>query len=327
MSLSSNWQDDTDLADSVGKVSLAPILDLAKFAISRGMDQESVEGLIGIPLQCADPSSRISSLAGPILFNQILMKGFSNAPALELSQAAPIGVLGGVEKLVLLAPNGHEALRSLSSNFAAFLDNIDTELEATRSYVRFSFSSNADEYDNGGCSEAVLTLLVRLMRFTFGAHGQPHEVKFRYDRNGVASAYEEYFKAPVKFWSQEDRFSIIFKKSNLEHHQLGYDPELFRLAIDRVSKVAELNIDSSPAVEYFQLVTASNYCVRAGIFSVAAVAAKANLGERTAQRVRASSWQFDWETHRSSATEDVARTVGAKPSDMCRGPISNDRFL
>lgn len=285
MTGSSTFEDYQDFVDRGETVSLAPILGLAHYAVGLGMDEERVESLIGVPLICDDPTERVSCWAGPILFNQILIDGLSTAPAIELAQTAPLSFLGGLERLVFLAPTGREALYALAANFSTFHDGLIAEFEETTSYSKFSFKYKGVEHDNGCCNEVLVSFLVRLMRSVFGARGQPHEVQLRYDRNGNASAYEDYFVSPVKFWSDDENFAIVFRKSDMDWAQSGHDPELFRLASKRFSKAAALRRDSSPATDYFELITASNTCVRAGIFGVAAVAAKAGFGERTAQRI------------------------------------------
>ncbi|MEL7030185.1 MAG: cellulose synthase subunit BcsC-related outer membrane protein, partial [Pseudomonadota bacterium] len=85
MTSSSKTHDDTILVERAGLVRLAPILGLAHFAVDHGMHAERVENLIGLPLKNADPSAKISALAGPILFNQILIEGLSDAPAIRLA--------------------------------------------------------------------------------------------------------------------------------------------------------------------------------------------------------------------------------------------------
>jgi len=285
MARSSNYENYQNLVDRGGTVNLAPILGLAHYAVSLGMDEERVQSLIGVPLICDDPSEKISCLAGPILFNQILIDRLSDAPAIELAQTAPLSFLGGLERLVFLAPTGREALRALAANFSAFHDGLIAEFEEASSFSKFSFKYDGAEYDNGCCNELVISFLVRLMRLIFGARGQPHEVQLRYGRNGNISAYKDFFVSPVKFWSNDENFAIVFKTSDMDWLQPGHDPELFDLALKRLSRVATLRHNSSPATDYFELIRASNICVRAGIFSVAAVAARVGLGERTAQRI------------------------------------------
>ena len=281
----SNVFDDPSPTVHSDAVSISPILSLARFAIDYGMLQEKVEGLIGTSLDGALTQEKIPYIAGPILFNQILIDGITDAPAIELAQSAPLSFLGGLEKLVLLAPTGREALRALAANFPAFHDALSAKLDETQSYLRFSFKYDGAEHDNGCCNEVIVSFIVRLMRSVFGAHGQPHEVQMRYGRNGTTSAYQAFIASPVKFWMEDEGFSIIYKKTDMEWAQPGYDPELYELALQRLSSATALRQQGTPATDYFRLIRASNLCTQAGLFSVSAVAAKAGLGERTAQRV------------------------------------------
>ncbi|MEL7029192.1 MAG: helix-turn-helix domain-containing protein [Pseudomonadota bacterium] len=141
------------------------------------------------------------------------------------------------------------------------------------------------EHDNGCCNEVLVSFLIRLMRSVFGAYGQPCEVQMRYDRNGITSAYEDYFSSPIKFWSEDESYTIVFQKADMDWAQPGHDPELFDMARKQLSKEGAQRREGSPDVDYYEVISASDICVRSGVFSVAAVAAKAGLGERTAQRI------------------------------------------
>ena len=185
---SSIIHDQACLVEPMGKVRLAPILGLARFALDHGMKPDLVENLIGLPLKDADPLAQISALAGPMLFNQVLIDGLCDAPAIQLAQWAPLGFLGGLERLVMLAPTGREALRALAANFTTFHDGLSATFDETAEYARFAFKYDGVEIDNGCCNELLVSFLVRLMRSVFGAYGQPHEVQMRYNRNGSASA-------------------------------------------------------------------------------------------------------------------------------------------
>lgn len=281
----SNGEDAPVSVERVGTIGLDPMLAVVQYAITQGLPHDRVENLVGLSLENLLQKNTLPAAVGPDLLAQILEGGFGQAPAIEIAQNAPFSFFGGLERAVLLAPTGREALQSLSANFAVFHDRLVPAFEETKSYTHFSFRYIGDERDNGGCNEVVLSVLVRLMRSVFGQFGQPHEVQLRYDRNGIRSAYEDFFQSAIKFHSQDKSFGVVFKKDDMNWRQSGHDPELFSLVMNRLSKTAASRRANTPMADYFELINASNLCAEDGVFNVAAIAAKAGLGERTAQRI------------------------------------------
>ncbi|MEL6339859.1 MAG: AraC family transcriptional regulator ligand-binding domain-containing protein [Myxococcota bacterium] len=283
-------EDFVDLEDHVsfervGTVGLDPIRALVDYALTQGMRRDRIENVIGMELEQMDGMNQLPAIAGPLLFRQILDAGLGSAPAIELGRSAPFSVLGGLERSLLLAPNGRQALRALALNFPVFHDRLVPEFDESARFTYFSFRYIGDEQDNGCCNEVVLAVLVRLMRSVFGEHGEPYEMRVRYTRNGERAAYDDFFGSRVSFRSSDESFGLVFRNSDMAWRQRGHDSEVFRFAMDRLSRVADRRRSANSLTDYLELVNASNMCVADGAYSVAALAAKAGLSVRTAQRL------------------------------------------
>ena len=285
MSRRSRFEAADDSVERGGTVSTSPILGLALYAIDQGMSRARVENLIGMPLEFARSQERLPALVGPILFVQMHDDGIGRAPGIECAQGAAFSLLGGLEQAAMSAPTGREALRAICANFAAFHDGLVAEFDESQSYSRFSFRYEGVEYDHGSCNEVVLGVLARLMRAVFGRFGQPHEVQMRYGRNGLASVYRQFFGAPMTFRSEDRSFGLVWERADMDWVQPRYDAAAFDRTVQQLSTAAALRRRRTSMSDFLELVQASYICVRARRCSVAAVAAKAGLGPRTAQRI------------------------------------------
>ncbi|MEM8935324.1 MAG: AraC family transcriptional regulator ligand-binding domain-containing protein [Pseudomonadota bacterium] len=277
--------DSSNSVERVGTIGPDPMLAVAQYAIDNGMPRDRVENIIGAPLNSIARGVTLPAVVGPALIAQIFESGLGQAPAIEIAQNAPFSFLGGLERAVILAPTGRDALQALAANFAVFHDRLVPNFEETKTYTHFSFRYIGDERDNGGSNEVVLGVLVRLMRSIFDERGQPHEVQVRFQRNGVKSAYESFFQSPITFYSEDQSFGVVFKKGEMMRPQHGYDPGVFHFALSRLQKAAALRRAGSPAADYSELVNASTLCADDGVFKITAIAEKAGIGERTAQRI------------------------------------------
>ncbi|MEM9375788.1 MAG: helix-turn-helix domain-containing protein [Pseudomonadota bacterium] len=271
--------------ERVGTVRHDPVRAVADYAVSKGMRRERVNNLVGLPAGTPRATGILPAAVGPELMKQILESGIGAAPAIEIAERAPFSFFGGLERAILLAPNGQEALRTMIENFNIFHDRLIPEYEESKSYTKFSFRFDGDELDNGGCNEVVLSVLLRIMRSVFGQNGQPREVFFRNENNGILRKYEDFYASPLNFRSHDQSFGLVFETSNLQSRQPGYDRAVFKLAKQRLAHASHLRRRKSPMLDYLELINAANVSASQGTFHVRAVAARAGLGERKAQRI------------------------------------------
>ncbi|MEM7504724.1 MAG: AraC family transcriptional regulator ligand-binding domain-containing protein [Pseudomonadota bacterium] len=276
------------LVERSGTVRCDPVMAVARFAVDSGLGRDRVENLIGVSFDDVSPDLTLPAAVGPDLFRLLLTEGTSDLPALEIAQSAPFSFFGGLERAILLAPTGQEALRSMAENFAVFHDSLETTFEESSNFTYFSFRAPVEERDNGCCNEVVLGVLMRLMRSVFGQYAKPHEVRIRYDRNGRRSTYENFFAAPLLTRSSDESHGLVFRRADMRWRQPGYDRQVFELSEARLAKLALDRRRITSNGDYHELTNASNLCVGKGLFGVASVAAKAGLSERKAQRVAQS---------------------------------------
>ncbi|MEM9387982.1 MAG: AraC family transcriptional regulator ligand-binding domain-containing protein [Pseudomonadota bacterium] len=266
-------------------MSADPVLSLARYSLRCGMPRDRIESLIGVSLGALNPGNPLPAIAGPTLFAQVLEEGLGVAPAIEVAQGAPFSFFSGLEGAVQLAPTGRAGLQALVSYFDLFHNGLIAALDETKTYTRFSIRFPGIEFDNGCCNEVVMGVLVRLMRSVFRADGQPHEVRLRFDRNGVRTAYEDFFQAPVRFHCEDQSYSLVWRKSNVEHHRSAHEHAAFRKALGQLEQRAARRQSGSEVADFMELVSAVNVCANMGFFSVERAATKAGMGGRTAQRV------------------------------------------
>lgn len=282
-----DWQEQDRLlkVERGGTVARDPVLGLARYAISQGMDRSRAENLIGTPLDTASPTANLPALAGPLLFAQVLEDGLGRAPAIEVAERAPFSFFAGLERAVFLAPNARVALQTLSDCFAVFHDGLGAAFEETPNYSRFTFWFDGVEYDNGACNEVVLCMLVRTMRSIYGRFGDPVEARLRFDANGVRSAYDDFFRCKVTFNAADQAFSAVWKRSDLDAEHSGYDPDAFSIARDHLAEIAAFRRHDSADIDFLELISNADICAKLGLFNVAAVTTKAGLTIHRAQRI------------------------------------------
>ncbi|MEM7504811.1 MAG: AraC family transcriptional regulator ligand-binding domain-containing protein, partial [Pseudomonadota bacterium] len=263
-----------------GTVDLGSILVLANYAIDQGVPEERVQQLIGSPLDASIADRTIDALAGPNLLARLLDEGSGASPTIDIARYAPFSLFRGLERAVLLAPTGREALKSLCANFAAFHSGLKPAFEETRSYTRFSFRFEGVEFDNGCSNEIVLAVLVRLMRSVFGSLGQPKEVQLRFGRNGTKSAYDRFFASSIKVHSEDQSFGAVWRKEDMRWQQPGYDSKAFDLVVRELSEAASLRQQKTEKSPFDRLISASNLCVKVG----RGVGKALGFGDRPARR-------------------------------------------
>lgn len=272
----------------VGTVVSDPILAVAQFAVSSGLAKGRVENVMGARFGSLTAGESLPGAVGPDLFRLILDEGGVDAPSLQLAERALFSFFGGLERTVLLAPNGREALRAMAANFSVFHDRMEARLEESSTYSYFSFRFLETECDNGCCNELVLGVLMRLMRAVFGRYAQPVEVRLQYDRNGSRSTYNKFFGGKLTTCSPDGRYGLVLRRADMSRQQPGYDADVFELSNARLALFAEERCRNSSLYDFFELINASNICAAHGQFSVSAVARQVGVSERKAQRIAQS---------------------------------------
>lgn len=283
-----------------GAIRRDPLKPLISYALANGVPAERVENLIGTLINSANDTGFVPAIAGPILFSKILDYGIGTAPPLEIAQTAPFSFFTGLERAVLLAPNGREALMAFARNFALFHTVLVPKFEQTDQYTYFSFRHLGEERDNGACNEVVLAVLVRLMRLAFGRLGQPFEVRLRYTRNGTTRAYEDFFACRVTHNSSDKSFGLVYRTADTEASQQNQATSLFRFAMDRLNRLAQERAAQTHQTEYLELINCAQACAREGAFKTTDIAFAAGHSERKAQRLA--------QQYGTSLREIVART-------------------
>lgn len=269
----------------VGTIVSDPIMAVAQFAVSSGLAKDRVENIMGTQFDSLNPGESLPGAVGPDLFRLILDEGGVDAPSLEIADQALFSFFGGLERAVLLAPTGREALRAMAANFSVFHDRMEARLEESSMYTYFSFRFLEIECDNGCCNELVLGVLMRLMRAVFGRYAAPKEVRLQYDRNGSRSTYKNFFGGRLTTCSSDERYGLVFSRADMDWQQPGYDPEVFELSNARLSVLAKRRWQNSSLYDFFELVNASNICAAQGLFNVSSVAAQIGVSDRKAQRI------------------------------------------
>ncbi|MEM9170581.1 MAG: AraC family transcriptional regulator ligand-binding domain-containing protein [Pseudomonadota bacterium] len=268
-----------------GTIKPNPMLAILDYAIKHGVPHDYLSEIVGRPIDNIAPDTTLPAVVGPALLGQLVERGIGVAPAMEIAETAPFSFFGGLERAVLLAPTGGDALQALAANFAVFHDRLVANFEQSASYAEFSFGHTLQEPDNGACNQVVMGVLVRLMRSAFGPYGRPCEVRMRSDRNGVRAAYSDFFGVPIEFNHENGGYGLVFRRSDMEWRQPGHDAAVFEFALSRLEKAAELRRARTPTADYLELINAATLCASEGVFNVTSVAATAGLGERTAQRI------------------------------------------
>ncbi|MEM6746342.1 MAG: AraC family transcriptional regulator ligand-binding domain-containing protein [Pseudomonadota bacterium] len=267
-----------------GIIASDTIAAVMNYVVKKGISVDRVLDQAGVPVGIGS-AKEIPAIAGPNIFNAILDTGVGVAPSLEVAEEAPFSFFGGLERAVMLAPNGLTALRTFEDNFAAFHSGLATALTETSSFVVFSLRFDGDERDNGCCNEVVLGALTRLMRSTFGQRCHPYEVRLRHTPNGDRSAYNEFFGRQPVYRSNDHAHSLVFRKEDLEHRQPLYNPDLFLFARSQLRQKARKRASRDMPQEFLELWNVVSAAAWLGVFRADAVADGAGFSLRTAQRI------------------------------------------
>lgn len=304
-----------------GTVVSDPIVAVAQFAMEIGISCDRVKNIIGAPHTGLTPGVTLPAAIGPDLFKLILEEGGGDAPALQISQLAPFSFFGGLERAVLLAPSGREALRTLATYFSVFHDRLEATFDETSNFSYFSFRFPGAEIDNGCCNEVVIGVLIRLMRSVFGNYAKPEEVRLRYDRNGNQSTYKNFFSGKLSHRSSDGRHGLVFRRADMDWRQPRYDSKVFELSNSRLEILANKRRKTSSKEDFLELINASNVGALMGIFSVSAVAERVGFSERKAQRVARINGttiaNLIEQSRLRLLREEIARNPRARTDELC----------
>ncbi|MEM9898501.1 MAG: helix-turn-helix domain-containing protein, partial [Pseudomonadota bacterium] len=169
-----------------------------------------------------------------------------------------------------------------------FHNGLSANYKETGRIAVFSFSDRFANLHRGGPNEIVLLILARLMRAAFGRYGTPIEVWSSSEANAPESVYRHYFKAPLKFATNDGAFRLVFRKSDMSWRSPAYDADLAKLATQQLNE----RFDAHKAQSKTQidlLRSAAQRAVLQGRFRVEHVAREAGMSVRSAQRLAMDS--------------------------------------
>ncbi|MEM6536825.1 MAG: AraC family transcriptional regulator ligand-binding domain-containing protein [Pseudomonadota bacterium] len=262
---------------------------VVRYALDKGMQRDEIEAAAGFSVSdIFKPDRYIPAIAGPRLLLRLIERGIGDATPLDIATTAPFSFFGGTEKSILFASTGREGLMSFANYMRLFHNGLSAEYSETAGSAIFSFSDRYANLHRGGPNEIVLLMLARLMRATFGRYGTPIEVCTSSKPSAPESVYRHYFKAPMRFATNDKAFRLIFRKSDMSWRSPAYDADLAKLASQQLNERLDA-YDAGLHSQFDLLRSAAQRAILQGRFRVEHVAQEASMSVRSAQRLATES--------------------------------------
>lgn len=256
------------------------------FGLSRGIPIEELEETIESPvLKITHSNQMVADDLPPRIMKYISESQLISAPALEMAEAAPFSMLGGVERAAAFAPDGRAILELFSKYGKLNAGRSETWIEETASFISINFSHPLDSCDDGILSESQVSLILCLLRHVIGANAKLIEAHFGFSSHGSRDRYREFFQAPVSFGRNYGEHSLVFGKDLLYKENIKYNYTLFESSrIYLQELLGNIEVDGRSGA-YQRVLTAVSFCSENSDFSASAIALAAGMSLRVAQLV------------------------------------------
>ncbi|MGB0694326.1 MAG: helix-turn-helix domain-containing protein [Rhodospirillaceae bacterium] len=258
------------------------------FALSHGMTLAEIEAETGLDHRSlGDPDARLNDEIPHHLW-AMLAKTLPAGTAwtLEAARSASFSALGGLMHGAQYASTLRDALGFLGRNGRFLSDRLTVEMVETDEHLRMTATHPNDAIDQGRSIEVGSALITRLVREVLTANIAPSQVGFAYDPLGPESSYAVFFHCPVVFNAPAP--FMAYAKADLDKPISSAQPTLFAVVEQHFAETIERIAKQSKNPTLHRLQTAIAETTASRDFSLAAVADRANLSPRSAQRVAAA---------------------------------------
>lgn len=275
-------------ASSSGPKVLASVAStIFAFALSRGLSVAQINEAAGIGgLDVVDPFARLPDECVARLLESLTERNPGKNLTLAMARAAPFSILGGLAHGMQFANNLREAMHLLITNRGLLADRFELSMEESETEAVVSGSHPADKIDRGRATEVGIALASRLITEALGVHGSIARVEFRYPPAGPASEFATFFNVPVLF--EQPRDALVLHSNKLDSAVSQSNVELFNYVQQHFEQILRrVNQGTYPArLGRLREAIAKNVAIRS--FGTAAVAARARMSLRSAQRLAKS---------------------------------------
>lgn len=254
------------------------------FALANGVSIESISRETGISKQdVTDPEARLPEEIVATIWKLLNEVNPGRSMALEMAAAVPPSFFFGVfTHGYEYAPTVREALSGII-RFRAILDErMLASLTETTAEAIFN-SLHPLGPDGGAKSEVGIAMAYRLLHEILGWHGPFQRIEFAHRPLGPLSQYEEFFGVDVYF--ERPNNALVFSREGLDHRPPLANERLFRYVQanqEHMQQGLSAAPDLPPGMQAVHMAIAET--AASGKYSVAALAANLNIGQRALQR-------------------------------------------
>lgn len=244
------------------------------------LDPESLLAAAGLPrAQVYDPDARLPAEAADALWRHAYATAGDPCLALHAAEALPFGAYKVLDFVTAHAPSVGEGLRRVARYFP--LVDARAQLEIVEGDpVSVAMQSELGEIAPPAQEYTLAALVVR-SRASAGVAWPLDAVELTFPAPDGAREHERIFACPVRFG--QPRARLVVPRSSWELPVRGADPALFSVLEDHARRLlAELPADDGALATRLRAVLRQE--LRGGDASIAHVARRLGLGERTLQR-------------------------------------------
>ncbi len=267
-------------------VSNGAVMSVVASALSRGLSFREVQDAAEI--ECStlmNPEARPPEHVMPKLV-ALLGEKFPGEPiTLDIARAAPFSFFGGLADGARYADDLRAAINLLVKNCSVISDQLELTFHESATEAKIISKHPLNHIDGGRSAEIGSAFIPRLFAEFLGIPGCVERITFTHAPHFDEHHYADYFGVPVEFNASEISLFIKPEKLNARIKQANVD--LFNYVQTHLSGVKKQIAASKEPRELKALRKAAAENAEAGVFTIASVAAAANMSVRTAQRITA----------------------------------------
>lgn len=275
------------------------------FALSQGIALRQIETATGIRgIELMDPEARLPDITIPRLWQMVAEAHPDRALPLEMARAAPFSITGGLAHGAQFAADLRAALELVIENRMVLADRLELELIETGPTAFLSSRHPLEPLAGGRGVEFGVAMFWRIISEVLDVPDALVRVDLAHPPNTARALYEDHFGAPVRF--DQPQSGIVLARGALDEPVAQASAALFTYVTEHFLHVRRRLAARGGPSALAPLVRAVADAAAQGDYGAAAVAARAGMSLRAAQRLaRAHNTTL-------SAMIDVARAETAR---------------
>ena len=268
----------------VGRVHASLVSTTVAFALSKGFATDEIESVTGeTMIRIMNPVGELSDHAMANLWAAIHKKFPDSSVSLEMARATPLTIVGGVANGTQYASTLNEALQLLVKNIQLFSNRAELVIKSVGKDSALVTSHPLGPVASGRVAELILAYIKRVISEVLSVKDCLRRVEFAHCLTGNLNDYVSFFEVPVLFDCQQT--ALVFKHNRFKASIGTANVELFSYVMKHFEQMLGQRKIGPAGSAYDKLLRAIDENSSIGEYRIRAVAERANMSVRSAQRI------------------------------------------